>query len=783
MTRRIGRIITQGLLVVWIILIIGLPLSAETPKRLILGNENITISWYGRQTEEREAATPKVALVLSGGGARGFAHVPVIEALEVAGIPIDMVLGTSMGSLVGGLYAAGYSPGDMRRLIDSYDMVELFALSALPPLISDPAPLRKERDNLFILGFDSSGLGAASGLIGDQRILHMLNDSLSRVSGITDFDELAIPFRCIGADLATGERIVFSEGSLVSSIRSSISIPLVFTPYPMDGRLVVDGGLVDNMPVTLAREMGADIVIAVDVNAVDYEIEAQELDSLTDVLTQLVVILTKNTVIEQSKDADLLVTPKLSDHEVLDFIDVDEIITVGEESIRSHAEDIYYLAQRIQMTRPLEKQDPTRYGVYFSLPDVYVRSVTHRAVGSYTPSEDPFDLEPFERFVGYPLDWQNKQRLNALFEDLRLTQGYATITYAYTDASLGKADTVWGNLEIQTRQFGPKQSSIAAGIYGALSLSFDTNSPVSFRFAPDFVFRYTNHRVFDEKTSLQVLLKNEDALTVSSLLRHRFAQHFSFGVEAGYTTGGIHPLNLRSTGLDVRDRMVTSELFVDYSPSSRHLVKLATDFDYIWYGEDVVGHEDFITTVRFDGVYNTIPFRFFPKNGFRIDFSFLSEINGIFGYRLEARVQNVVPLGARDALWFDLHAGSAHVSNPRKDSYFDYGGSRGIPSYPAMTLVDDMVIARIKHLHWMPLRFSEMVLQTMVTASARGRLVQDLLSDTNPYIQDRAIPFSSLSMMEYSGSIALGLATEQIDVLFGVALDNNLRVSIFLEVL
>ena len=237
--------------------------AATVSKQLVLGEDIIEIEVYNTKAVRSEVK-PVIALVLSGGGARGFAHIPVIEALEQAGIPIDMVLGTSMGSLIGGLYAAGYSPGDMRRLIESYDMVELFALSALPPLRTAPQALRRDRDNLFVLGFDSGGLGTAAGIIGDQRILHMLNDSLSRVSGITHFDDLAIPFRCIGTDLATGQRIIFSEGSLASAIRASISIPLVFTPYPLYDRLIVDGGLVDNMPAELARQMGADIVIAVD---------------------------------------------------------------------------------------------------------------------------------------------------------------------------------------------------------------------------------------------------------------------------------------------------------------------------------------------------------------------------------------------------------------------------------------------------------------------------------------------------------------------------------------
>ncbi|NLA91956.1 MAG: patatin-like phospholipase family protein, partial [Spirochaetales bacterium] len=297
--------------------------------------------------------SPKVALVLSGGGARGFAHIPVIEAVEAAGIPIDFVLGTSMGSLVGGLYAAGYSPQDIRDLIDQHSMVDLFASTPLPPppkasLLNDP-----RHYNLFQIGLDDKGVGIASGMLGDQKILQMLNGALSRVTVVNNFDDLEIPFRAIGADLVSGERIVFSEGSIVTAIRSSISIPGIFAPYPVDGRLVVDGGVVDNLPINLAKEMGADIIIAVDVNGEDYQRTAAELDSLTAVLEQTIIVFMKNTYIGQLENADLLIIPPLGGYSVLDFLSVKEILKVGEEVASQHQSELAQIASQIGEEREL----------------------------------------------------------------------------------------------------------------------------------------------------------------------------------------------------------------------------------------------------------------------------------------------------------------------------------------------------------------------------------------------------------------------------------------------
>lgn len=765
---------------VLLLVILAVPTYAAEVPALRVGDSTVTIKTYGPNPAQQQLR-PKVALVLSGGGARGFAHIPVIEALESAGIPIDMVLGTSMGSLIGGMYAAGYSPGDMRRLIASYDMLDLFAISALPPVRLEPMPLRRSRDNLFVLGFDRGGLGTASGIIGDQRILRMLNDSLSRVAGITDFDKFAMPFRCIGTDLVTGERIVFSSGSLVSAIRASISIPVVFTPYPVEDRLVIDGGLVDNMPIALAKEMGADIVIAVDVNAVDYEVEESELESLTAILAQLVVILTKNTVSDQLQDADLVITPKLTDQGILDFAEVDAILEVGEGAARDRQEDIDALAGKIAAMRPLNPRDPQRYGPYFTLPDVFVRSVSHVSMNAVSNERAPeFDLSRFSAYEGFPLDAVRKQRLGAQFEELRDSGQFATVSYDYTDVSLGKSGGVWGNLQIQTRTFTPKSSTISAGLYGAASYALDGRGDSAIEFKPDFALRYSRYGSWEWSAAVT----NDDALHFSGSLMRRFAKYWKGGIELGYITGGIHPTNLRTSfsGSRYRDRMLASELSLQFMEDTRFFVRMSADFDYIWYGDPTVEAEGFIPSAGIEMVYNTMPFGFFPHSGTRFDLSVGSEFIDRTGYRLEGRYQAVLRLGSRDALQVDLHGGSSHIHRPRKDAYFDYGGSRGIPTYSAHTLVDDMILARIKHLHWVAGSSVDLVVQSMVALGWRGETVDRILAldllDTNP-----GAPFSSLQTFDASASLALGLSFDTLDILLGCALDANLRFSLYLEVL
>lgn len=764
----------------WLILSLQQGFTADIQN--LYREDPITIATYGLNTAQAQLR-PKIALVLSGGGARGFAHIPVIEAIERAGIPIDMVLGTSMGSLVGGLYAAGYSPGDMRRLIKQNDMVEIFTTAAMPPLQPTALPLCQHSYNLFVLDFDKGGIGSSAGLIGDQEILHLLNDSLSRVAGITDFDHLAIPFRCIGADLITGERIVFSSGSLVAAIRSSISIPGVFSPYPVGGRLVIDGGLVDNLPIDLAKELGADVVIAVDVNPVNYTMTAQELESLTAVFSQLVVILTRNTVVDQIEHADILIEPKLTTYGVLDFLNVDEIIKVGEESARAHSKTFSMLAQEIALQRPIEVRDPERYGQYFSLPDVFVNAIAHRSLQARKDYTDAFfKLAPFEKYIGLPLDATRKTWLHQQIDELRTTGEYATVTYDYTDVRFGKSDMVLGTLEIQTRQFAPKRASIAAGAYGSTAVLFTPEGETVFEFRPDFALRYNQDKVFDSPTNWSLAIANDDALSFSTQLFYEFVAGWEVGADVGYTTGGIHPLNLRhgSFAPHIRDRLINTGLLLRYHPKPNVLIQAASYFDYIWFGV-VPTLEVFIPSLRFNSSYATLQPGFFPHSGLRLDVSGHGEGFVPFGYRLDVQFQQVFALGSRHALWFDLRAGSAHVSVPRQSSLLDYGGVCGMPSYLAKTLVDDLVLARIKHLYWISDRAIPVILQTMISVGSRGELMTDF-HDLDPYVTNHGFPFSSLQLPEVGISVAIGFSIGTVDFLMGTALDSSLRTSLFLEV-
>ena len=205
------------------------------------------------------APRPVVALVLSGGGARGFAHIPIIEELERRGIVPDMVIGASMGALVGALYASGYTSQDMYALIDDTDFMNaVFNLSQPAEKVLDRA-YDSIGDPNFSIDFTEDGIGRTDALLDDSKVNLILHEALSRVEDIGSFDDLAIPFRCVGTDFRSGEGIVFSSGSLYDALRASMSMPFVFPVVQLeDGRYVVDGGVYDSRAFAelVQRELG-----------------------------------------------------------------------------------------------------------------------------------------------------------------------------------------------------------------------------------------------------------------------------------------------------------------------------------------------------------------------------------------------------------------------------------------------------------------------------------------------------------------------------------------------
>jgi len=361
-----------------------------------------------------EPPKPRIGLVLSGGAARGLAHIGVLKALEEQGIKIDAIAGTSMGAVIGGLYASGYKIDELEKLALDIDWQQ--ALSDAPPRKDVPFR-RKQDDRDFLvkqkLSFrDDGSLGLPLGVIQGQNLALLLESLLAHASDIRDFDKLPIPFRAVATDIVSGEKRVFRKGHLPQVIRASMSIPAVFAPVEVNGQLLVDGGMVDNIPLDVAREMGVDIAIVVDIGTPLRN--RKQLATVIDVLNQSITLMTQRNSQEQLATLhpnDILIQPPLAGFGVTDFGRAQEMIDAGYRATR-------ILDARLTALRPAEPaapqltaaRDPSQRTPLISAIKVENDSKVDDSVIRYyirQPLGEPLDLGRLQTDMGtlYGLDY------------------------------------------------------------------------------------------------------------------------------------------------------------------------------------------------------------------------------------------------------------------------------------------------------------------------------------------------------------------------------------------
>lgn len=298
---------------------------------------------------------PVIALALQGGGARGLAHAGVIQVLEELGVPVDIVVGNSMGAIIGGFYAIGYTSEDINELILTMDW---------PSLFTEPASLQEssytERCNraryAVRIPFSRDGLALGSGVLDGNHALAHLDRLTIRAPSPIHFDNLPRRFRAVASDIITGEAVVLDSGSLADAIRASMSIPGVFKPHVIDGRYLVDGLILDNLPIDVARSLGADIIIAVYLE--DHEpVTPERLEkNPVEILERTLEIFTEQNVLRQLPNADIVIPVDITALSVNDFLKADEFIARGKAAAYSMQDRLAALA--IQPKIPATPSDP-----------------------------------------------------------------------------------------------------------------------------------------------------------------------------------------------------------------------------------------------------------------------------------------------------------------------------------------------------------------------------------------------------------------------------------------
>ena len=318
----------------------------------------------------------KVGVVLSGGGAKGVAHIQALKVIEEAGIPIDYIVGTSMGSIIGGLYSIGYTPHQLDSMVRKQDWMFL-----LSDRVKRSAMSLNEREKsekyVFSFPFTKSPKDAVSGgIIKGQNLSNLFTELTVGYHDSVDFNKLPIPFACVSQNIVNGEQIVFHNGVLATAMRASMAIPGVFTPVRKDSMILIDGGMINNYPVDVAKSMGADVIIGVDVQNNLKGID--KLNSAPDILSQIIDLTTKNNHQKNISLTDTYIKVNVEGYSSASFTPsaIDSLMHRGEEAARKQWNSLLALKKKIGIADTFKPESHGPYTLFSSIRTLPVKEIT-----------------------------------------------------------------------------------------------------------------------------------------------------------------------------------------------------------------------------------------------------------------------------------------------------------------------------------------------------------------------------------------------------------------------
>ncbi|WP_229239615.1 patatin-like phospholipase family protein [Echinicola soli] len=388
------------------------------------------------------ADRPKIGLVLSGGGAKGIAHVGVIKAMEEAGIRPDYIVGTSMGAVIGGLYAIGYNADELESIVLNVDW-DLVVSNRVN--FNTIAFEEKEYYNryLFELPIVDRKIAVPVGLIEGQTLSETLHYYTWPSIQYADFDDFPIPFRCVATDLRSGKGIILKSGYLPDALRSSIAIPTAFTPFDLDSTMVVDGGVVNNFPVDVARDMGADIVIGVNVGEEDF-VDPEKLNSFSNVLMQIAMSTSYSKLVDHIADCDVYIKPDLKDFNTASFSSYRDILELGHQAGNNNRALFEHLADSLGM----RESSP---GIGFRVKPIRISDISIRGNRLFSDEliRSKLDISP--------MDTVTRAELQAGIDRAFGVNGFRKLDYNLSPTALGNY-----KLLIKAKE---KQETILSGAF------------------------------------------------------------------------------------------------------------------------------------------------------------------------------------------------------------------------------------------------------------------------------------------------------------------------------
>lgn len=644
---------------------------------------------------------PKIGLVLSGGGAKGFAHIGVLNVLEDAGIKIDYIGGTSMGAVIGGFYAMGYNAKQIDSIIDKTNFSNV---------INDFIPrssknfYEKRNDELYalILPFNKFSIGTPEALSKGMYNFNLLSRLTFPVRHVRDFNELPIPFLCIGTNIAAGEQVIFNKGILAQAITGSSSLPSIFSPVIIDNNLIIDGGVINNYPIDEVRNMGADVIIGVDVQS--GLLSKDELRSASKVFFQI----TNLQMIERMKThanlTEIYIKPDVKNYGVVSFEKATEIIKKGEDATFAVYEKIDVLVDK---ANPYHKPKLKVVSDSLNIADIKIN-----------------ELKNYSRdYIIGKLNFKPKAKIS--FRDLETgvnnlnaTQNFSNVSY-YFDKN-GEYDDLVLTLTESPVKTNLKFALHYDGLYKSAVLANITNKKTFFKndfLSADFVLgdnlRYYFDYYIDNGFQLSYGFKSQ-------------LNQFNKNVPVSVITYNDQASN--SINIDYLN--LTNQLYIQSVFAQKFLIGIGAEFEYLDITSETLEIDPAITKSTYGSIFGYIKYdsydnKYFPKKGWYFSgnpqfYMFSSEKDEIFSpffivsseagiaktvfknATIKLQAEAGITIGDKSMPYFDFFLGGYGFNNSNNIKYFygyDFLSISG-NSYLETTITFDYEVFKKNHINF-----------------------------------------------------------------------------------
>lgn len=747
-------------------------------------------------------ARPKVALVLSGGGARGYVHISTIKMIEKYKIPVDYVVGTSMGAIVGMLYAAGYSSDDMLDIIAKYDIpsaVNNLELNTSVPMVKDSSDMAPK----VTLSIDDNGILGSTGIVGDIKVLNLFNLLFAKVNNISNFDEFPRSYRAVATDITNGETVVLKGGHISEAVRASMGIPMAFPVFYVNGHYCVDGGVNNNMPVDVAiDEFHPDFIISSDCTngfinnekERDFKTKLKNgTSSFSDIVNQISTLRdTSSYDINFINDSsDVYVFYDTTNYATMSFTEAFDIIDSSDEQVKGYEDQFKIMAEKLKLLSRDETEDQLesdfykKHGVYKTLSNLTITSLKINGNERYKEGVSNLFYDVFKSYVGLELNETNLYKLSKKIEALSSFHGASVLYYNINKTRAGNELEIIFDFPV----FRKHQLSLYADTAFAINL-VNTNSdlPASFTQLYTVGVRYTY--LFNPKTSLDSLSLH---LMTKSLLKEDkldFA-YTHFMNTPNIIVGFVSPHIVLYSGnpnYSMFDRNKFRSMNYGVLLSSRvgflysiaHF-ELETGLDYTKFGKSgtsALRRErmlmPFITIKSYVG--NEERKRIRLNTSYRVGFNaFVGADLNIFNdgilsntevpYSLSFALDGSIKVHPNIILGLDARSSISRRPSDKHENDIDYAGIDGMPGYPLNTIVSDFYLIRAS------LIFSFITQGGLLRP---GFVLNVLVGQKDNFNRNRGIydnystpPFTSLDKLNIGLNTTFFLSTSVVDILLG----------------